>query len=143
MFTSCTDDDVKKQILHSFSVPSKLRIVIATSSFGMGIDCPDIREIVHLGAPADLETYIQETGRGGRDGNITFAKLLTVNRQNRFCEQSMLGYQKNTSMCRRDLLFRDTDHYEHMDMGKKCLCCDICAVTCDCGVCELTQMYIL
>ena len=94
MFTSCTDDDVKKQILHSFSVPSKLRIVIATSSFGMGIDCPDIREIVHLGAPADLETYIQETGRGGRDGNITFAKLLTVNRQNRFCEQSMLGYQK-------------------------------------------------
>ena len=49
---------------------------------------------------ADLEIYIQETGRGGRDGNITFAKLLTVNRQNRFCEQSMLGYQK---ACHRGL----------------------------------------
>ena len=61
----------------------------------MGIDCPDIRQIVHLGAPDDLETYIEETGRDGRDGNIIFARLLIVKRQNRFCEQSMLDYQQH------------------------------------------------
>ena len=54
LFTSCTDDDdVKKQILHSLSTTYPLRIVISTSSFGMGIDFPDIRQIVHLGAPDD------------------------------------------------------------------------------------------
>ena len=64
-----------------------------------------------------IKSYIQDTGAGGRDGNITFARLLIVKRQNRFCEQSMLDYKHNSSTCRLDLLFMDTDHYIHVDMG--------------------------
>ena len=42
-----------------------LRVVIATVAFGMGIDCPDVREVIHWGVPEDAEMYVQENGRGG------------------------------------------------------------------------------
>ena len=58
MFTSCTDDSVKDQIITSFTKPSCLRIVCATIAFGMGVNCQDIREVVHLGPPDDFESYI-------------------------------------------------------------------------------------
>ena len=47
---------------------STLRLVIATTAFGMGVDCKDIRRVTHWGYPSDKEQYIQETGRAGRDG---------------------------------------------------------------------------
>ncbi len=55
MFQSCTDPVVKEEIIQSFTCTkeSRLRIVIATVAFGMGIDCHDVREVIHLGAPND------------------------------------------------------------------------------------------
>ena len=44
----------------------------------MGIDCADVRQFVHLGPPDDVEAYIQETGRAGRDGQIAIAVLLLI-----------------------------------------------------------------
>ena len=79
MFTSVTDQEVKQQIIKSFRNPSApLRIVCATIAFGMGIDTPNVHRIIHFGAPSHLHSYIQETGRGGRDGKLTVAMLLTV-----------------------------------------------------------------
>ena len=49
MFTSCTDPEVKSQIIQSFtSKEAPLRIVCATIAFGMGVDCHDVREVIHL-----------------------------------------------------------------------------------------------
>ena len=57
MFTSCTDAEVKTQIISSFtSKKAPLRIVCATVAFGMGIDCPDVRQVIHLGVPEDTES---------------------------------------------------------------------------------------
>ena len=68
MFCSCTEEIVKNDILMAFSSPnSNLRIVIATIAFGMGLDCPNVRRIIHWGPSDDIELYMQETGRGGRD----------------------------------------------------------------------------
>ena len=78
MFTSCTDDGVKVQIISLFTSELPLRIVCATVAFGMGLDCTDVRQVIHVGAPDDVESYIQETGRGGRDGNLSLATQLGI-----------------------------------------------------------------
>ena len=63
----CTELAVKEAILHSFChLDGTLCIVIATIAFGMGLDCPDIREVIHWGPSSDVESYVQETGNVGR-----------------------------------------------------------------------------
>ena len=80
MFSACTRPDVpdvKNEILSWFSSSSSLhiRVVVAAIAFGMGLDCPDVRRIIHWGPPSDLESYIQEVGQAGRDGLPSTAVL--------------------------------------------------------------------
>ena len=55
---------------------NKTRVMVTTNAFGMGIDKPDVRLVVHMDVPDSLEAYFQEAGRGGRDGKKSFSVLM-------------------------------------------------------------------
>ena len=65
----------------------KVRVMVATNAFGMGIDKPDVRLVIHIDSPDSIEAYYQEAGRAGRDGLKAYAVLLYNNADQRKLEK--------------------------------------------------------
>jgi len=70
-----TDKDLRQQMWQE----GRVRIMVATNAFGMGIDKADVRFVFHIDTPDSIEAYFQEAGRAGRDGNTAYAVLLYNN----------------------------------------------------------------
>ena len=127
VFSRVCTQKKKEQIIESFKVTNSiLRLIIATSAFGMGVDCPNIRRIYHWGSPSDVEEYAQETGRAGRDGKNSVVTLFS-GKMGKHASQAMRSYVENSILCRQRLLFNKFLSYSEKDItvhGSNC--CDIC-----------------
>lgn len=121
---------------------NKIKVICATIAFGMGIDKPDVRYVIHATLPRTLEGYYQETGRAGRDGKdsdcilfYTYADArLLINLINRDKEldsaskekhlnkfQQVVQYCENSTDCRRQQVLQYfNESFEKKDCNKKC-----------------------
>ena len=69
-------DHKQRNLKQDAFMKNTVRVMVATNAFGMGVDKPDVRLVVHMDVPDSIEGYFQEAGRAGRDGNKAFAVLL-------------------------------------------------------------------
>jgi ATP-dependent DNA helicase RecQ len=112
-------------------------VLTATCAYGLGIDKPDIRTVIHRDCPPSVEAYLQESGRAGRDGNPSSAIILWGPEDERTIQRAktqrdrkrlvkLLDYAMNTYRCRREVLLELLDYGGEKDSPGP-LCCDVCS----------------
>jgi ATP-dependent DNA helicase RecQ len=107
-----TPDRAKKQ---DQWISNSLRVMVATNAFGMGIDKPDVRTVIHMDMPDSLEAYYQEAGRAGRDEKMAFAVALFHKKD----VNDLLDRANNTGTSKEEMqrVYQSLANYYKMAVG--------------------------
>ena len=133
MFHAGTPQSVKSHIIEQMALSgSHLRVLICTVAFGMGIDCKELYSVIHFGPPKNLECYLQESGRIGRDGSPSKSLILYNSFLCSACDSPMRLFLR-TKTCRRVQISVSFPKSSENCSVSGCKCCDNCCLSCKCG----------
>ena len=139
MYHSQTLQHIKDDVLEDFvqAESYKYSIIIATSALGMGVNIPNVRYIFHYGSPSDIESYIQEIGRAGRDSlqSVAFLCYRSYDLATIRDEDLKFHIINSDKKCRRQLLM-SLFNEESIGLEIGHLCCDVCSSKCKCDECK-------
>ena len=112
----------------------------------MGLDSPNIRQVIHWGPPADTELYVQETGRAGRDGQYSKAVLYynshDISKSSRV-QDSMKAYCLNTTECRQSTLMNQFKQSPSSERPKVLPYIYVVTYVCKCASVLIVKQYQL
>ena len=143
MFHAGTASSVKEHITKQLSsAQSHLRVLVCTIAVGMGINCKGVNRIIHFGPSKSVESYLQECGRGGRDGNESHNFLLYNGFMLSKCKNDIRELV-HTDKCRREAILKLFPNRSTTEKLHGCICCDNCAKACTCGDCNKEKFKFL
>ena len=122
---------------------SNHRVLFVTVAFGIGIDCNNIRRIVHIGVPYTMEEYCQEVGRSGRDGLPARADIYYNSYDISKARQNMTEVMRTyvqSKECKRKIILNYFDYDVPNNQCPDHTCCDFHRECCQCENCELVQV---
>jgi superfamily II DNA helicase RecQ len=132
MYHHSTLQKHKERIINSLhDMQGVCRIVIATNALGMGVNFRNIRTVIHYGPPRQMDDFIQEIGRAGRD-NLSAVSILMYNGMLlRKCDTQMKLYASNIKRCLREILLAEFESlFTPHDTPHNC--CTVCHKICSC-----------
>lgn len=141
MYTSSTDDQSQNRIATEFKkLNSKIRVLVATEAFGMGIQIPDIGLVVNWGAPKSIMSYWQEIGRCARDGNSGYSAMFAYpnSLKSQCCDDDVQELAKLNESCFRRVILKKF-FVDGMDIAgafqQQDVCDNQCLYVCECPFC--------
>ena len=134
MYHANTHINIKEKVLKSLTKnDGDTRVVICTSTLGCGVDCSDIKFVLHFGPPHNLIDYVQHIGRAGRASEADCHAVLYIYPQFVKISDDVKEYFNSNSCLRKRLFNPFSESIEIESLSPKQQCCNICSQSCSCG----------